>query len=138
MTALVPRLFGEFTDWFETDFPLRPFLPHEGHLIRVEDARTDREYTVRAELPGVDPEQDIQVLVDDDILTIQAERREHKEGTQRSEFRYGMLRRAVRLPSGADTEHITAKYDKGVLTVTVPLAAPPASAGRKIPITTTE
>lgn len=136
MTALVPRLFGEFTDWFETDFPLRPFLPHEGHLIRVEDARTEKEYVVRAELPGVDPDQDIQVSVDDNFLTILAERREHKAETHQSEFRYGMLRRAVRLPAGADAEHITATYDKGVLTVTVPLAAP-APTGRKVPITAT-
>lgn len=136
MTALVPRLFGEFADWFD-DLPLRPLLPHEGHLIRVEDARTDEEYTVRAELPGVDPDQDIQVLVDDGYLTILAERREHKEGTHHSEFRYGTLRRSVRLPAGADAEHITAKYDKGVLTVTVPLAAP-APTGRKIPVVTSE
>jgi HSP20 family protein len=133
MTALVPRLFGEFADWFESDFPLRPFLPHEGHLIRVEDARTDKEYLIRAELPGLDPEQDIQVSVDDGYLTVLAERREHKEETHRSEFRYGMLRRALRLPAAADAEHITAAYEKGVLTVTVPLAMP-ASTGRKIPV----
>jgi HSP20 family protein len=134
MTALVPRLFGEFADWFESDFPLRPFLPHEGHLIRVEDARTDKEYLVRAELPGLDPEQDIQVSVGDGYLTIVAERREHKEETHRSEFRYGMLRRAVRLPVTADAENISAAYDKGVLTVIVPLATP-APVGRKIPVT---
>jgi HSP20 family protein len=134
MTALVPRLFGEFADWFESDFPLRPFLPHEGHLIRVEDARTDKEYLVRAELPGLDPEQDIQVSVGDGYLTIVAERREHKEETHRSEFRYGMLRRAVRLPVTADAENISAAYDKGVLTVIVPLATP-APTGRRIPVT---
>ncbi|HEY8472584.1 MAG TPA: Hsp20/alpha crystallin family protein [Natronosporangium sp.] len=137
MTALVPRLFGELTDWFETDFPLRPFRPHDGHLIRVEDARTEHEYIVRAELPGVDPDQDIQVLVDEHVLTILAERRERKQEPHHSEFRYGMLRRSVRLPAGADAEHITATYDKGVLTVTVPLTRP-ASAGRKIPITVAE
>lgn len=135
MTALVPRLFGEFADWFETDFPLRPLLPHEGHLIRVEDTRTDEAYLLRAEVPGVDPEQDIRVSVDDGYLTILAERREQKQETHRTEFRYGMLRRAVRLPAVADAEHITATYDKGVLTVTVPLTAP-RPAGRKVPVTT--
>lgn len=134
MTALMPRLFGEVADWFETDLPHYPFLLHPSHLLRVEDERTDEEYTLRAELPGVDPDKDIQVSVDDGVMTIQAERREHEQHRHRSEFRYGMLRRSVRLPAGADAEHITATYDKGVLQVTVPLATPQPT-GRKIPIT---
>jgi HSP20 family molecular chaperone IbpA len=129
MTALVPRLFGDLTDWFETDFPRYP-----GHVIRVEDQVTDTEYTFRAELPGLEPDKDIQVFVDSGVLTVQAERREQEHARGRSEFRYGTLRRSVRLPANADAEHITATYDKGLLTVKVPLTeAEPA--GRKIPVT---
>jgi len=128
MTALMPRLFGDLADWFEVDFPLHP-----GHLIRVEDQLTDQQYTLRAELPGVDPDKDVHVSVADGVLTIAAERREEERVRGRSEFRYGMLRRSIRLPAGADQEHINAGYDKGVLQVTVPLSAPEPH-GRKIPV----
>jgi HSP20 family molecular chaperone IbpA len=127
MTALMPRLFGDLADWFEA--PLHP-----GQLIRVEDQLTDQEYTLFAELPGVEPDKDVAVTVDDGILTVRAERREHERALGRSEFRYGTLRRSVRLPATADVEHITAKYTNGLLEVTVPLTAP-EPAGRTIPIT---
>jgi HSP20 family molecular chaperone IbpA len=129
MTALMPRLFGDVAEWFDVDFPLHP-----SHLIRVEDELSDQEYRLRAELPGLDPEQDVQVSVSDGLLTINAERRAEEHTRGRSEFRYGMLRRTVRLPANADREHIKAGYDKGVLEVTVPLTAP-APDGRKIPVT---
>jgi HSP20 family molecular chaperone IbpA len=128
MTALMPRLFGDLAGWFETDFPLHP-----GHLIRLEDDLTEHEYTLRAEVPGMDPEKDIQVTVDDGVMTIQAERQEQQQHYGRSEFRYGLLRRSVRLPAAADAEHITARYHKGVLEVTVPLTTPEPT-GRTIPV----
>jgi HSP20 family molecular chaperone IbpA len=128
MTALMPRLFGDIADWFEGDFPLHP-----GHLIRVEDRLTDQEYLLRAELPGLDPDKDILLSVHDGVMTISAERREEERVRGRSEFRYGVFRRTVRLPANADSEHITARYDKGVLEVVVPLTAP-ATTGRTIPV----
>lgn len=129
MTALMPRLFGDVVDWFETDFPLRP-----GNMIRVEDEIGEQDYTVRAEMPGVDPDRDVEVSIDDGVMTIQAERHEEEKVQGRSEFRYGMMRRSVRLPANADTEHITANYEKGILEVKVPLTQPERE-GRKVPIT---
>jgi len=125
----LPRLLGDLTGWFDTDFPVRA-----GHMIRVEDTLTDTEYLVRAELPGLEPGKDIQVTVDEGLLTISAERREQEHARGHSEFRYGILQRAVRLPAGADTEHITARYTNGILEVTVPLAGPEHT-GRQIAIT---
>jgi HSP20 family protein len=116
MSALMPRFFGDMTDWFELEFPLRT-----GHMIRVEDLVTEHEYLLRAELPGVDPEKDVQVSVANGILTIHAERKEETQTRHRSEFRYGMLQRSVRLPANADEEHVAAKYGKGILEVAVPL-----------------
>src|SRR5262245_49531499 len=110
MSALMPRLFGDMTDWFESEFPFRA-----GHMIRVEDSLTDREYRVRAELPGLDAEKDIRVTMDGGLLIISAERREEEQTRNRTEFRYGSLQRAVRLPANADTEHVTAGYHKGIL-----------------------
>src|SRR2546423_6770955 len=126
-----PRPFGDVTDWLESDFPLRI-----GHLIRVEDFLTDEEYLLRAEVPGLDPDKDVQVTVDEGVLTIGAQRHEYQQGKTRSEFRYGTMQRSMRLPGNADVEHITATYAKGILEVKVPLAEP-VRAGRQIPVTTT-
>lgn len=128
MAAFLPRLFGDVSDWFEAEFPLRA-----AQMIRVEDRLTDREYLLRAELPGLDPATDVQVTAANGILTIHAERREEEKAVDRSEFRYGMLHRSVRLPASADEEHISARYIKGILEVTVPLTSPEPR-GRKIPV----
>ena len=98
---------------------------------------TDQDYTLKAEMPGLDPDKDVQVTFADGMLTIRAERREEQKTAHHSEFRYGALRRTMRLPANADAEKITATYEKGILTVTVPLTAP-APTGKQIPVTTTE
>jgi HSP20 family molecular chaperone IbpA len=120
MTSLVPRLWSELSEWFEQDNLLRGTNP-----IRLEDHMTDTEYTVRAELPGLDPEKDVQVSVSDGVLTIRAERREEKQTRYRSEFRYGSFERSIRLPSNADEQAAKASYDRGILSITVPLRAQP-------------
>ena len=61
------------------------------------------------------------------MLTIHAERKEEKQARHRTEFRYGMMQRSVRLPANADEDKITARYGKGILEVTVPLKAAPAA-----------
>jgi HSP20 family protein len=132
MTTLLPRLFGDVTDWFDLDLPVRT-----AHLIRVEEFVSDREYRLRAELPGMDPEKDLTVTVADKILTIRAERTTEENTAHRSEFRYGILQRATRLPATADEEKITARYTSGILEVSVPLMAAEPT-GRTIPITTTD
>jgi hypothetical protein len=69
----------------------------------------------------LDPENDIEVAVDGRVLTIRAERRQQDNGPYRSEFRYGSLARTVRLPARVDAGDVTARYDKGVLEVSVPV-----------------
>jgi HSP20 family protein len=129
MTTLVPRWFGDLTDWLESE---RPY--HPARMIRVEDSLSDQEYRVRAELPGMDPEKDIQVSVDVGVLTIHAERKIEEKAKGRTEFQYGMLQRSVRLPANADADAVKASYDKGILEVVVPLKEG-TSTGRTIPIT---
>ncbi|GAA1762675.1 Hsp20/alpha crystallin family protein [Luedemannella helvata] len=127
-TTLIPRVFGDFFDWFDVDRP-----QSSGHMIRVEDSLTDQEYHVRAELPGLDPASDIDISVDQGTLTIHAEREERDETKGRTEFRYGALERSVRLPANAETDNIKATYDKGILDVAVPLRSK-ETASRKIEI----
>ena len=129
MPGLLPRLFGDMTDWFEIDFP-RP-LP----AIRLEDKISDEEYVLRAELPGLDPDKDVQITALNGVLTVKAERREEEKGLSRTEFRYGAVQRSVRLPANADEAGIKASYRKGVLEITVPLTAPQPE-GRQIAIAT--
>jgi HSP20 family protein len=88
---------------------------------------------IRAELPGLDPENDIEVTVDGRMLTIRAERHHEDTGPYRSEFRYGSLARAVRLPARVDAADVTARYDKGVLEVSVPVRVVKPE-GTRIPI----
>jgi HSP20 family molecular chaperone IbpA len=131
MTSLVPRLFNELNEWFDHDLLFRG-----SNLMRLEDRVTDTEYTVRAELPGIDPEKDVEIHVADGVLTIRAERREQTQVQHRSEFRYGMFQRSVRLPGNADEESVKAHYSQGILEITVPLKAHVAAA-KRIEITTT-
>jgi HSP20 family protein len=99
---------------------LRSFF--DGNLLRVEDEMKDGLYEVRAELPGVDPTDDIEVTVRDGQLTIKAERTQTSESNGHSEFSYGSFVRTVPLPAGAEEDDINATYDRGILTVSVPLS----------------
>ena len=89
--------------------------------------RDDKEVSVRAELPGIDPK-DLDVTVVGNQLILSGEKRESSE-TQgervyHSETRYGSFRRTVPLPEGVDTEHVDAQYANGVLTLRLPKTAP--------------
>jgi HSP20 family protein len=99
---------------------LRPFF--DSHVLRLEDEMKDGLYEVRAELPGVDPVENIEVTVQDGRLTIKAERTQTSESNGHSEFSYGSFMRTVPLPAGADEDDINATYDRGILTVSVPLS----------------
>ena len=99
---------------------LRPLF--DSHLLRLEDEMKEGVYEVRAELPGVDPTDDIEVTVRDGQLTIKAERTQTSESNGHSEFSYGSFVRTVALPAGADEDDISATYDRGILTVSIPLA----------------
>lgn len=100
------------------------------HLLRVEDTVEEGNYIVRAEIPGIDPAKDVEVSVHDGRLTIKAERAEKHEEKGRSEFSYGSFVRSVTLPPGAQEEGIAAAYNRGVLTVTVPMGESKSEAKR--------
>jgi HSP20 family protein len=127
-------LFPELSEWF-AGFPslagLQPAF--DTKMMRLEDEMKEGKYEVRAELPGVDPAKDVEITVRDGLLTIKAERSEKKDFDGRSEFVYGSFERTVSLPTGAKEDDIKASYDKGILTVSVPVAeAKPAEKRIKI------
>ncbi|MGW5383148.1 Hsp20/alpha crystallin family protein [Nocardia sp. NPDC003963] len=122
-------LLPDFADIWNTLTPPAALTSMFGaHLLRVEDTLEDGRYLIRAEIPGVDPEKDVDVSVREGLLTIRAERSEEHEGKGRSEFSYGSFVRTVTLPRGAEEEGIEASYAKGILTVSVPVSEPTVEA----------
>jgi HSP20 family protein len=92
--------------------------------IKVDATEDDKAYRITAEIPGVRKE-DIKVSVVDNEVTISAEvksQSEKKEGERivHSERYYGAVSRSFTLPQAVDEEGAQAKYDNGVLTLTLP------------------
>jgi len=126
-------------DWSEmfSGFPsrtagLRPLF--QTRLIRLEDEMVAGHYLLRAELPGIDPDTDVDITVRDGQLTIKAQRTEKNETKGRSEFSYGSFMRSVTLPPGAKDEEIKATYDKGILTVDVAVPEQAAPTERHVAV----
>lgn len=101
----------------------------------LELVETNREYTIRAEVPGLDPEE-IDVRLNGNVLTLSGEKKEEREekkaGVVRSERRYGSFFRSIELPADAKPETIDADYDKGVLTLKI--AKGEGAGSRRIPV----
>jgi HSP20 family molecular chaperone IbpA len=85
------------------------------------------------ELPGIDPDKDVEVAAADRVLTMTAHRNQATKNPHRSEFYYGQMTRSVTtLLSGVDSEHISATHRDGLLEVSVPLTA---TASTTVPVT---
>lgn len=130
VTELLPfwsnvRGFGDFARLFE------------GSEMKVEEFQEDGTFVVRAELPDVDPDKDVDITIQDGKLRIEAQRMqrsEHKDDKRyRSELRYGSFRRVLPLPPDAVADDVKATYKNGMLEVRLPVDAKRAAAER-IPI----
>jgi HSP20 family protein len=130
-----PRLTDMFR-WLDNDFPTFAFTrPVTGApVIRMEDYVEDSHYVLRAELPGIDRDKDIEITVKEGVLTVKAERREDKKDSQRSEFHYGSFTRSMSLPSGADENDVVATYQDGILEVRVAMMAEEAPEPKRISV----
>lgn len=98
----------------------------------IDVSETDDTIEVSAELPGIE-EKDVDVEVADNVLTIKGEKKSEKEEKEKDyhliERSYGAFQRTVPLPYDIDPDKVTAKFTKGVLTVTMPK---PAQAKEKV------
>jgi HSP20 family protein len=126
-TTLLPDLFR----YLEQGWPFAGIGEH--HPVRIEEYLDDGRYVLRAELPGFDPDKDVKISVAGDQLSITAERTVDKHDKAHSEFFYGSFARTVRLPAGADTTAVDARYDAGILEITVPVKEEADT--RDIPVT---
>lgn len=132
VTRWHPVLFGGNRD---VDAVLDRFLGRRG-LNRgwtppMDAYTTDENHVLRLDLPGVDPK-DLDIAVEGRLLTIRGERKGEEKGRYHRETFHGKFERTVRLPAGVDADRIEARYQNGVIEVSVPLPAKPA--GRKVPV----
>jgi HSP20 family protein len=104
---LAPRGFDQVAAW----------------MPQVEVLQRDKEFVIRAELPGINKD-NVKVELRDDSIVLsgerQEERKEEREGVLRTERSYGSFYREIPLPSDVDTSKATATFRDGVLEITMP------------------
>ncbi len=123
------RGLGEWERHFE-DLLSRPVWrfpgDKEGWMPAVDVFEKDDKFVVKAELPGM-KEDDIDVSVVGDTLTVKGEKRSETEVKEEDYYRcersYGSLYRSIPLPATVDADKIEASYEDGVLEITLPKAA---------------
>ncbi len=90
-------------------------------LVDIEETKSD--FIIKAELPGLKKD-DIKINLDDNVLTIEGERKSEKEDKEKTYHRierfYGKFYRAISLPKGIDENNIKAKFENGLLEITLP------------------
>jgi HSP20 family protein len=131
----------------EMDEAMRRFFGDEEHTgraakswtPRVDVEETEKEFLVKADLPGVDPKK-VEISVEDGVMTIRGEKVEEKTEEKKNYHRVerfdGVFFRAIPLPSSADAEKVSASSANGVVTVSIPKK--PEAQPRKVAITTKE
>lgn len=124
--TVLDRMDRLFDEWMRS-MPVRSPLVED--VIRVDEYQEGNALVVRAELPGIDPEQDVTVSVSEGMLQINAQRRMEEntedKGYLRHELRYGSFTRTLPLPEGVREDDITARYEDGILQIRVPLPEQP-------------
>ena len=113
--------FGSRSNWME-----RSGLDASVWDLALDVAETNDEYVVKASLPGMNPD-DLDVTLNNNVLTIQGEIKEEKEDKPSDdrryhlrERRYGSFSRSISLPSTVNADAIQANFEAGVLTLHLP------------------
>lgn len=126
---MLSRFQDDFNDLFRSAFEHWPSFPDDDSNVitsewapSVDIVEEDKQFVISADIPGVDP-RDIEVSVENDMLTIKGERetekKEEKNGYHRTECSRGVFYRRLTLPESADPDKITAKGKNGVLKITL-------------------
>ncbi|WP_462187586.1 MULTISPECIES: Hsp20/alpha crystallin family protein [unclassified Frankia] len=123
--------------WSQARTSAAELVGRRGADVPVEEYTEDDAYVLRAEIPDVDPDKDVDVTVSEGTLAVHAERHEARSqkalGGYRTEFRYGAFSRSVALPPGAKADRAAATYKDGILEVRAPVE-PAETSGRKITV----
>lgn len=129
------RLFDDALRGFGAGFSdLAPFSGGGG-WPSVEISETDAELRVTAEIPGLE-EKDVEILLDKDMLTLRGEKRSETEdkAKQFSERYYGRFERRIPLGYEIEEDKVEARFNNGVLTITLPKSAQAQSRAKRIEI----
>lgn len=114
-------------------------LDDQDRWLPVEELRDGDTIVVRAEIPDVDPDKDIEITTDAGVVRIHAHREQKTKQPDgsgyRSEFRYGEFVREIALPEGVEATDITATYTNGILEVRIPSPEKVERAPTKVPVT---
>jgi HSP20 family protein len=128
LTHSMGEFFEDFPPrrWMETFEPFGwkwPIGVDYERAFRLDVIDRDKEFVVRAELPGVEKE-DVKVEIAGERLMIEAERKfeeeEEKENFYRHELGYGKLMRTVVLPDEVDADNVHAELKEGILSISLP------------------
>lgn len=141
--AVMRREMDRMLDTFSRDWPTMTSLQGDGFLSpKVDIAETDAGLELTAELPGVKPEE-VSLDLSDGVLTLKAEHKAEKEQKDDKkhyhliERSHGAYLRRFTLPFEVDEDKVEAKFDEGVLKVSIPHSATPDKPTRKIEIRST-
>lgn len=103
----------------------------------VDIRETNEEIILTADLPDVS-EESLDVRIDEDLLTLKAERQLEKEPKESNflhrERAYGAFHRSFELPKSIDPDKINAKYDRGVLRIALPKRPDEQKTSRRIDV----
>jgi len=128
----INRVFEDMTRGFGTAVGMPA-----GWQPSVELTENTASAKVTAELPGMD-EKDVEVSLEQDLLTIKGEKKaeseREEEGVKISERSYGSFQRVITLPFAPDPDKVEARFEKGVLTITLPRPPEATPATRRIAI----
>ena len=114
-----------FMDWFGAFMPGEPgWRTTYARSLRVEEFARDGSMVIRVEIPGIDPDRDVDITIEDGQLCITGRRELSSQEPTRSEFYYGQFLRTLPLPTGARPEDIEATYSDGILEITLPVGLP--------------
>ncbi len=116
------RLFEDMFKDFDIGFPRETMASaFSGSWPRVEVSDDDKALRITAELPGME-EKDIELLLEDDVLTLRGEKRSEQEDTakQFSERFYGRFERRIRLGYDIDQDKVEASFKNGILDIVLP------------------
>lgn len=122
----------------EVPEPVRRLLQGEAEgWLRTEEYRDEDTLVVRTDIPGVDPDTDIDVTFIEGTLQITARRTDPGRKDQpgyRSEVRYGDFSRSIPIPRGANPDTVAASYIDGVLEIRVQLPEQSDTSAKKIQV----
>ena len=130
------RLFDDVFRDFDSRLPSFGSLSSFGGAWpNVEVSETDKEIQVTAEIPGLD-EKDVEVLLNDGVLTLKGERQSETEDKDRrvSERFYGHFERRIPLGTDIEEDKVEARFKNGVLSIVLPKSAKAQSQVKRITI----